>query len=320
MAEADVNESIEGDDWENRPISDFQADGRRVVQFLIKSSTESGSQRIAKRARPFQRGDKLDAVGANSDDFSLEFIFHNNLDEPGLDKTLPQWPDAVEELIEQFHIGETGTLNLPWKRGIRCKATQWRRLETADDTRGGALVSVSFCTDNEDALDREAFQVVSVRAQADSAVAEASFDADSFNMFDGSIEDITQFAADLVGLMNAPNELVGTVLHAAQRLRRAVLFLKAGFETSVQGRDQMNDPESSSLREKLLALLALAGQAEGDALSAEPKTVTVSFTQTTDIWSVAVDRGVSSRLLISLNDPIPDLSYIEPGTPIKVPA
>lgn len=321
MAQADIDiDDAEGDDWADRPISDFTADGRTTVQFLVKQVQEAGSQRLAKRDRPFQRGAKLDNVGANSDEFTLSLVFHNNLSEPGLSGTMAQWPDAVEELIEQFHIGETGALNLPWKRGIRCKADSWTRIENADDTRGGAMVNVKFVTDNEDALDRDAFQLVSVRSQSDSAVAQASFDADSINMFDGSIEDITGFAADLVGLLNSPNELLGTVLAAAQRVQRAVKFLVAGFETAVPGRDHMNDPDSSVARTRLLEIAAMAAQAEEDALSALPATVTIVYTWPTDIWSVAVDRLVASNLLIEINDAIPDLSYIDAGTPIKVPA
>jgi hypothetical protein len=311
---------IEGDGWQDLPICDFQADGRQVVQFLLLTIEENGSLRAPKRDRPYQPGAKLDNVAANADDFVATIQFHNSLDEPGLSTTLRQWPDAVEEVIGQFHTGETGTLNLPWKRGIRCKAMNWRRVENASSDRGGAIVTVTFTTDNEDAINREAFQLVSVRAQTPSAVADATFDADSQNMFDGSIEDITSFAADLVGLMNAPDELVGTIVAASRRLSRAVTFLMAGFQTAVTGRDSGNDPDTANTRLKLLALLGLAAQAEGDAIARLPKSIDVTYPWVTDIWSVASELSQPSALLIELNDAIEDLSYIERGTPIKVPA
>lgn len=298
--------------------ADFKPDGRTLAQFLVKVSSEAGSLRIAKRDRPWQDGAKLDAVGANADDFVLSMIFHNDLTEAGIDDSVPMWPDGVDAMTKQFHFGETGTLNLPWKRGIRCKAVSWRRVESADDTIRGALVDVTFTTDTEDSIDREAFQAVSVRATANAAVEEATFDLDSTNMFDGSIEDITGFAADLVGLLNSPNELLGSVLQAANRLRRAVLFLKNGMETALPGRDGMNDPDGASGRAKLFELLELAAQAQAEALAAQPPTRDVKYQQPVDIWSVAAELNQSSRTLVELNDRIPDLSYIEPGTPIKV--
>src|SRR4051812_9732491 len=172
-------------DLSDLPVADFKTDKGEIIQFLIRVNSEAGSLRIAKRDRPFQDSAKLDSVGANADDFALSLIFHNDLTEAGIFESPPMWPDRLETMLKGFHIGETGTLNLPWKRGIRCKAASWRRVESADDTIRGALVDVTFTTDNEDSLDREAFQAVSVRATANAAAAEAQFDADSFNMFDG---------------------------------------------------------------------------------------------------------------------------------------
>jgi hypothetical protein len=305
-------------DWSKWPISDFQADGRARVQFVCTGTSEEGEQQIAPRRRTFQRGAKLDATGAQPDGFTLSLVFHNDLEEPDLTAPLQQYPDNVDELLEQFHIGETGTLNLPWKRGIRCKASKWRRTESATDTTGGCLVEVLFTTDNEDSLDRESFQKVSVRAAADGAVEEARFDLESLNMFDGSIEDITALAADLVGLLNMPGERLGGLLHAANRLRRAVKFLIDGFSTAVTGRNGMNDPAGANARIKLLKLLELAGAAQDEALAEQPKTRDIKYKTAVDIWSVAAELRQPARTLQALNGAIPNLSHIEPGTPIKV--
>jgi hypothetical protein len=308
----------DGEVWSALPASSFQADGRIEVFFSALGNTEAGSMRIAKRDRPWQSGAKLDDVGSNSDDFQLRILFHNDVSETDLGGSLQPWPNAHDELLDQFHLGATGTLNLPWKRGIRCKATQWQSVTSADDTRGGAIVTVTFTTDNEDSLDREALELASVTATVNGAVEAATFDMDSLGMFDGSIEDITELAANLVGLLNSPNDELSAILHAARRVRRAVGFVMDSFSTAIPGRDQMNGADGASARLSLLSLLELAGRAEGEALSALPKTRTVVFPRVRDIYSIATEVGQSARTLMSINDSIEDLSFIPAGTPVRI--
>ena len=310
--------SEEGDPWIDLPGCSFQADGRKLLYVTVRQAIENGSMRIAKRDRPWQFGAKLDDVGSNAKDFPLTLIFHNDVEEPDLNNGMLNWPNAHNELLDQFDTGATGTLNLPWKRGIRCKAGQWSSLATADDTRGGAIVTVTFTTDNEDALDREALEQASVTATTNGAVEAATFDMDSLGMFDGSIEDITELAANLVGLLNAPNDKLGAILHAARRVRRAVGFVLDSFSSAIPGRDQMNDADGASARLSLLNLLDLAGRAEGDALSALPKTRIVVFPRQRDIYSIATEVGQSARTLMSINDSIEDLSFIPAGTPVRI--
>lgn len=314
----------DGEVWTDLLVASFQADFRTEVFFAILGNTESGSMRIAKRDRPWQNGAKLDDIGANADDFQLRLIFHNDVTEPGMGaedggwSNYQPWPNAHDELLDQFHTGTTGTLNLPWKRGIRCKATQWTSVTSADDTRGGAIVTVTFTTDNEDSLDREALELASVTATTNRDADATSFDMDSLGMFDGSIEDITELAADLVGLLNAPNDELSAILHASQRLRRAVTFVMSSFSSAVPGRDQMNDADGAGARLRLLGLLDLAGRAEGEALSALPQTRIVVFPRVRDIYSIATEVGQSARTLMSINDAIEDLSYIPAGTPVRI--
>lgn len=308
----------DGEVWTDLPACSFQADGRVEVFCSVLGNTESGSMRIASRDRPWQSGAKLDDVGAAADSFQLRLVFHNDVTETDLAGGLQPWPNAHDELLDQFHTGNTGTLNLPWKRGIRCKAATWSSVTAADDTRGGAIVTVTFTTDNEDSLDREALESASVTATTNGAVQAATFDMDSLGMFDGSIEDITELAADLVGLLNAPNDELSAILHAAGRLRRAVTFLMSSFSSTVPGRNQMNDADGANARLSLLGLLDLAGRAEGEALSALPKIRVVTFPRARDIYSIATEVGQSARTLMAINDAIEDLSFIPAGTPVRI--
>lgn len=319
------------DPWLDLPPASYQADGFPEIIIPVDGIDENGALRVARRARPWQPGVKLDHTGHDADKFTLKMLWSNDVEEPGIDG--PIWPDKLEELIRQFKSGKTATLNLPWKRGIRVKPTTWSRSATATDNRGGELVTLNFETDNEDDLDREAFAAVTVKATLQGTVEEAVFDLESAGMsgvlapttFDadspfggGSIEDITELAANLVGLLNAPGEYAQAILHQATRLRRATETVMSAFSTTTPGRDQMNDPTGSSARLKLLELLELAGSAELEARAALPRTRTITTDRDTDIWTIASERGQNARQLMSINGAIEDFGAIPRGTPVLV--
>jgi hypothetical protein len=308
----------ESDPWIGLPVSSYQADGEPgPVYFAARLVDESGSLRIASRARPFQPGEKLDETGHAADDFTIEAWFHNDIYESGFEDQ-QNWPTAIEELIRQFKTGKTGTLHLPWKRNLRVKPPSWRRSAKADEHRGGEVATVSFKTDNEDNLDREAFERVSVRANMQRTVEEAVFDLESLGGWDGSIEDLTELAAQIETAINAPGEFGQAVLHAANRMRSGVQRVIGALTSKSDGRGQLNDPSGAGARGKLLDLLELAAGAAAEAQEHLPATRTVRFTRTRDIWSIATELGQSARDVMGLNSHIEDFSVIEAGVPVYV--
>lgn len=303
------------DPWLAMGPSSYQADGGAVILFPARQIGEDGGLRIAKRERPFQRGAKLDHTGASADQFEIEAVFHPDISEPGLGDTPPLWPDRLEDLIAAFKGGATATLHLPWKRNLRVKALQWRRRAVADEYRGGEVLSVTFVEDNEDALDREAFERVAVKAGAARLAADAQFDAEATGVWDGSIEDVTELAAELVGLMNAPGEYADQIIHAAKRVRRACDLVLTKTAATLPGGSESPD---AVLRAKLLELKDAAAGAAGEAQAAKPKTRTVRFRQPRDIFSIAAELGQNARELISINSALEDPSYIPAGTAVVV--
>lgn len=303
------------DAWLALPVSEFvDSDGVHHV-FTAIGLSEHFSLRIAPRARAYQAGAKLDQTGPNPDEFEFDLVFHNDITEPGADSST-RWPDDKQRFLDAAHKGETGTLNLPWKRGIRCKVADAVATARADEYRGGECVRVKFLTDNEDNLDRAAFQAVTVKASLQPRVAAAQFDMESEGMDLGSIEDVTQLAADVVGLLNAPADNAAALLHAGNRLRRAVATVTAAFSTGEPGRDQMNDPQGSSARLKLLELRELGARAVGEARPRATRTMT--FTRMRDIWSIATEVGQNAREIMQINEQIEDFGAIPPGTPVRI--
>lgn len=308
------------DSWEDLPASSFQADGETTLLIIARLVGEKGALRVVKHTRPFQAGQKLDETGPDGDEFTLEAMFHPDIQEGDTeDGGQPQiWPDRLEALIKQFKGGKTATLHLPWKRNLRVKPTTWERRASGDEHRGGEILTVTFAQDNEDNLDREAFEAVSVKSQLERRADATTFDLDSIGGFDGSIEDITELAANLVGLMNAPGDYAAAIAHQANRVRRAASFLMDSLSSTASGRGQLNDPDGARANQGLLDLLDFAAGARAEAQEHLPRTITVRYPTDRTIYDIATERGQSAGALISINGALEDPGFIPANTPVIV--
>lgn len=234
------------DPWLDMGPTTIQADGEDEILFMAKIISATGSLRVARRRRPWQYGQKIDETGDEGDELTIEGIFHNDMEEAGLEGVV-QWPDNLEALWTQLKTGKTVTLNFPWKRGLRVKPITRDRRASSDEVRGGEVVTVKFHEDNEDALDREAVEKVSVKAAANRAVEEATFSMESEGMsadlvnppvrsfteleFSDPVSTINGLASDVVGLLSAPQDFADALALAATRLRRATLLLLEAFDS-----------------------------------------------------------------------------------------
>ncbi len=314
---ADEQEQSQG--WNTLLPVSWQADGEEQILFMVWGQLRSdGSIRLNRREVPWRPGEKLDETGPNAGEHNLECPFFNTVTEPDLGDTPQMWPDRLNALEAQFLTAKTGTLHLPWKRNIRCKADTWSRVADIEGQREGETLTVKFVEDNEDNLDRPAAENVSVRANIQRVVEEAQFDAESEGGWDGSWEDITEFAAGLEGVLNAPAEFAADIAHKARRVGRAARSIRNSLTSRVTGRDQLNDPNGEPAYRRLFLLEDLAAQAEAEAVASLPPTSTRTFPTDRDIHSIASELGQNARDLMSLNGHIEDLGFIEAGTPVVV--
>jgi len=330
-----VAAETDGDPWLKLGPSSYQADGEAQLLVAFREVGEDGGLRVVERARPWQPGAKLDETGAMPDTFTLSATFNNDISEPELESQGIQiWPDLLEALVKQFKTGKTATLNLPWKRGIRVKPLTWQRRASSDDNRGGEALVVTMKTDNEDALDREAFEAVSVKASVRRAAEEAVFSLEQEGISSalpgqqrlpistGGIGDpvggLVGLASDLAGLMNRPGEFAQAIVAQAERLRRATSILTDAYSSSTAGRDQMNGPDGSNARAKLLALAEMAAAAAAEARASLPKTRTYIARRRTNIWDIATEVGQRAREIMAVNSSIEDFSNIELGQAVLV--
>lgn len=307
-------------DWKDLEPCSFEVDGFPKVFFVAWVFTENGSNRNPRRIRPFRPGWKLDSTGTNGDEFPFEMPFFNDIEEPGVtDQGSPLYPDRLDELVKLFKTTKTGTLNLPWKRGIRCKADDWSRTEKSNGDRNGAILTGTFVSDNEDNMDREAIVQKSPRATLPSKVDQTVFDAESSAIWSPHLADLTQFVDDVVGLISTPFEYASQVDAAAARARRAVSTVRTAFTRDAPGRNQFNDPDSFRLRMRLLEIEDLIAQAAWEAKKRRNATYQHYPERDTDIWSIAVQLKKDANRLIELNQKdFEDLSFIEAGVGVTI--
>jgi hypothetical protein len=337
MAREKLTTALEtdGDPWLLLGPTSYRADGETELVLPLREVGEDGGLRVVERVRPWQPGAKLDETGAMPDTFSLGFVFNQDVTEPEVEtQGIQVWPDLLEALVLQFKTGKTATLNLPWKRGLRVKPLTWQRRAMSDDNRGGETLSVSLKQDNEDALDREAFEAVAVKANVQRAAEEAVFSLEQDGMSAAAADslrsasdlggfgdpgaNIVELAAGLAKLLNQPAEFAQAVAAQAQRLRRASKILLDAFSSGEDGRDQMNGPDGAAARAKLLDLLELAANAEAEARATLPKTRGYTAPRRTTIWLIATELGQNARELMAINSQVEDFSFIEQGDSVIV--
>lgn len=306
------------DPWLELGPASYEIPGAPALTFMLVSQEIGGGNRVPGRERPYRRGEKLDFTGAQADTISLRAIFHNDLSEPGVGVGPQMWPDRLDEIERMFGTGETGTLHLPWRRNIRCKPMTWRRSATAETDRGGETLTVEFKQDNEDDVDVAALQTVSVRANVNRMVVEAIFDMEREGMWDGSFEDFTEFAADLEGVMNSPNEFLDDVSHKARRVERAAESIINSFTSRTDGRNQMTRPAGSRAEQRLRELIDMVASAAGEAEGSSPIIVTRVFPMDRDIYDIGAELGQSARELIAINPDLEDIGHIPAGTSVRV--
>lgn len=312
----------EGDIWAGYEPASFEVKGYPVIRFMLRSIRESGGQRMAPRARPFRPGAKLDTTGALEHSLPFEALFTNDAEEPGVtdDGGPPLWPDRLDLLVEIIDTGKTGTLNLPWRRGIRAKCHPWERSANADDNRGGEILTGTFIEDNEDNLDREAIVRPSARATLVRKVEETQFSAEAEGIWSGSLSDLTQLTSELIGLANAPGQYLEQVVHASLEVQRCVSMVRRNFSTDRDGRGQFFDPLSFPTRMRLLEVEDLAASAEADARRSQDRLRRHYPDRNTTIWRIATQLGQDAQRLMELNGSVEDFADIPKGTPIWVVA
>lgn len=302
--------------WEELVPVGWQTESGRIV-FAVSDVSIEGGTRIAAREIPYRPGAKLDQTGRRPHKYRLTALFFPQVSEPGLDQGEQMWPDRLNALEAALDTGETGTLDLPWRRSIRAKCETWSRKASAEQ-RDGEVLEITFCEDNEEDVADE-IQQPSVAATLSQEAEATRFDAEAFGAWDGSLADLTELAAGLEGALRAPGEALQNVKSAAKRLQdSARRFADAVTDAAGADGGKGNDPRGAALVARAQLLADQAAAAEAEASASLPATREQTFDVARDLASIATELGQDYRQLLTINTELEDPGYIPKGTPVKV--
>jgi hypothetical protein len=228
------------------------------------------------------------------------------------------YPDVLNTLIMLFKVHETGDLTVPTIGTVRARAVSYSRREAAEK-RDYAEVTFTWCEDNEDNVDAAAFQLPTVSSNAEALVEAAEFDEQSNDMWDGSLADLNELAAQLEGLANAPETYKQDFEAQTNIIKGSVdKIIDAHSKPLVDGRDTLLDPEGQIVERHLQAIKDLAGQAQKDGARGRPATVTRFYTSQLSIFQVAVIESQDANVLLTINPQLEDMLQIPAGTGVRI--
>lgn len=304
--------------WENAKPASFEVDGYDPVVFPVwKQVSGDAGLREVSRSVPWVDGEEVDETGLRAGTWSVTAPFLMVLSsEDGIGDDPPLYPTRMEKLIELFELKKTGTLNLPWRRNIRCKALTWRRV-ASDDTLDAEILDITFKCDNENLLDQQRAQSIPASTVRQLAI-QAQFEAERAGAWDGSWEDLTRLTAQLEAFMMAPSEYRQDIASKAQRVSSCCDRLLAAHSKSEAGRNEFLDPASAPAVRLLMLIRGQADSAEAEARSGTVRgVVTKTITRATSIWEYAIAAGMDPYEMLKLNPQIEDPNYIPAGTQLK---
>lgn len=307
--------------WEGFDVSSWKVGGGTAIVFPVMRIEEDGGNRLVLRQRPYRKGVKIDSTGGKERAWSVTCLFHNNLiDEPGLDPSIPVYPNLLNLLLASFDTQETGDLVLPTTGRVRARAQTYKRTEAADAEREAASVVFNFVEDNEDSVDARAIKRPTAKSSGPRLIQEAVFDAQQDGIWDGSLDELIDRINQLQGILNLPGTFLDDTIATAGVIRRNIENLLTTFSDNTEdARAMFTDPSSSRLARKLSVLLDMAGSAEGDAMSRRRATTTRVYTTRRSLFDIAAELGQSAEELLELNQyRIDDPMSVDAGTVVKV--
>lgn len=288
-----------GEVFERYPLARWVV-GSVSVTFPIIELTEQGGNRIVLQERPFRDGAKLDDTGSKPRQWSLQALFTNRLEEPGITTAL--YPTALRALIRSFDLHETGTLTLPTVGDVRARAQDYTRKESPE-TDDSATLDCTFIEDNEDALDRAQLQPPSVAATLVRLAEQTQFTAQSQGVWNEDLASLREVCSEIEGLMRAPGRSVtdlGARVRAHRRALQSVIDTAAS-EASTSG-GLFSDPRGSELERQLRIIMDREAQAEDERVQSRPRTRGYTIdVERTSIFEVAARLNQDAEELLELN-------------------
>lgn len=307
-----------GDIQENSPVGSWVVGTSDTLKFPIERISETGGNRIVERERPYRPGAKLDDTDAKATRWSVTIRCNNSTDEQDLDPNVPGYPDLADKLIETFKQHLTGDLSLPTRATVRARAATWQRDESIE-AQDECMLVLTWVEDNEDRIGAQSIQRPTVRSSAQQNVQDAVFSAEGNGISGLSIEDLTQFASEIEGIVNFPENFASDVQAVIGRVDRAVDSILGSFQkVSTEGRDLLMDPEASTTLRLLHGVKDQIHQALGEKFSRLKQIVPIAYPRPMSIFAIANDLKQDAEDLIDINAQLEDVMAIPANQTVRV--
>lgn len=303
------------------PPPSWQAAGKPAIFFPIEDIQESGGNRLVAHERPYRDGAKHDDTGSRAKRWTLTCTFTNGLEEDGIDGTA-LYPDVLNALSESFDVHETGTLVLPTRGAVRCRAESYDRDETFAE-RDSATVRFVFVQDNEDDVTAASFTAPSARSVAVSRATETVFSLEASGVYDDNVASLQEFAAGLEALAAAPGQFIDDIEGQGKRFQNACNRIEVAFSTAEsraisEQQALLLDPANSLPGRQLRQLRDVAARATADRLSALPRIVSRTFKREVSLIAIAPQFKQELDTLLDLNRRYPNPLAIPAGKPVRM--
>lgn len=303
------------------PVAKWQVGNSPQIAFPVKHLSESGGNRLVPRLRPYRDGAKVDDTGGQERKWSFTVEFESSISEPGLTEIngdAPLYPDILNRLIESFNNHVTGDLVVPTIGTVRARADTYTRDEDSD-IRNYAIYKMNFIEDNEDSVRAISFNIPTANSTSKKLGQKTTDDAQSNDMWSDSLSTLEDGSASLE---DSSNEFSNTsddiennsygVVSSSRRTNQS--FSKPWKE----GRNQLNDPEASSVQRDLNSHEDIAARARNDARKGKPQIVAVVASEDQTLMSIATFFSLDFDDLLAINPKLPDPTFIPKSTVVYI--
>jgi prophage DNA circulation protein len=309
----DIAEKTRESIQEQTAPASFTVNGERVV-FALQDDKLAKKNRLVKHERPYRPGAKIDSTGSEARVWNLRAIFNNSLDEPGLDQNVQQYPDNMNKLTDLADIQATGDFVHPVDGKARARLESASRTIIHEEEDTGYLDLV-FIEDNEESVDKLAFQRPSIKGSFKRLAEQTVFTAQQEGLWSTDLSTLREFASNIEGLLTFPGEYADAVMaqvRGAQRALKGILI--TARRTREENLSRFDDTPLKTIA-SVTRMLDIVGVALEEHNTGTPKKVPYVVRETTTIWAIASDVRQDAEALMEINaQRIDDPFHVQPGT------
>jgi len=300
------------------PTASWRVGDGEPLFFPVVDISESGGKRIVQHQRPHRQGAKLEDTGSKPRSWTVTAIFNNSIQE-AVQNGVPLYPQRLRQILKSFDTAETGTLVLPTVGKVRARPETYERKESPEQ-QDTASLTLTFIEDNEESLDRAALNPPSVVATLLKIAQQTTFTLQRNGISDTGLS-LTEFAAEIEGLLLAPGRSVADLGAVVRSHRRAIQrMIDAATTAANAGGGLFSEPRGSEMQRQLRILLDREAAAENERTSSRPRTVAfVIDVEVTSIIEVAARVDQDAEELMDLNAArVADPLYLTRGEVIRI--